>query len=112
MNTLMRHGNKGVTSSIYPDDEMPYITTDSYTDELGVVHPAGEKEPVEIITNPLAIPNSLKILCNGARNIVPSIGIVIVSFAKSSNLRRSLTVYLDITLKFQKSLSWESQRNC
>lgn len=52
-----RHGNKGVTSSIYPDDEMPYITTDSYTDELGVVHPAGEKEPVEIITNPLAIIN-------------------------------------------------------
>lgn len=53
----MRHGNKGVTSTILPDDEMPYITLDSYTDEQGVVHPAGEKEHVEMITNPLAIIN-------------------------------------------------------
>lgn len=57
MNTLMRHGNKGVTSTILPDDEMPYMTTETETDELGVVHPKGERERVEIITNPLAIIN-------------------------------------------------------
>lgn len=52
-----RHGNKGVTSTILPDDEMPYMTTETETDELGVVHPKGERERVEIITNPLAIIN-------------------------------------------------------
>ena len=34
-----------------------YLTTDVYTDEYGVVHPKGEKQLVEIITNPLAIIN-------------------------------------------------------
>ena len=36
---------------------MPYLTTESYTDEFGVVHPKGVKERVELITNPLAIIN-------------------------------------------------------
>lgn len=52
-----RHGNKGVTSTILPDDEMPFMTTETEIDELGVVHPKGERERVEIITNPLAIIN-------------------------------------------------------
>lgn len=36
---------------------MPYLTTETYTDEYGVVHPKGEKKRVELITNPLAIIN-------------------------------------------------------
>ena len=36
---------------------MMYLTSDTYTDEFGVVHPKGEKKVVEIITNPLAIIN-------------------------------------------------------
>ena len=52
-----RHGNKTVVSTIIPDDEMPYLTTDFYVDEYGVTHPKGERIPVELITNPLAIIN-------------------------------------------------------
>ena len=36
---------------------MPYLTTDTWTDEHGIVHPKGEVERVELITNPLAIVN-------------------------------------------------------
>lgn len=36
---------------------MPYLTTETYTDEYGVVHPKGVRERVELITNPLAIIN-------------------------------------------------------
>jgi hypothetical protein len=36
---------------------MPYLTTESYKDEYGVVHPKGVQERVELITNPLAIIN-------------------------------------------------------
>ena len=52
-----RHGNKTVVCSIWPDNEMPYLTTESYVDEYGVVHPKGVKERVDLITNPLAIIN-------------------------------------------------------
>ena len=52
-----RYGNKSVSSKIVPDNEMPYITSESYTDEYGVVHAKGEKIPIEVITNPLAIVN-------------------------------------------------------
>lgn len=52
-----RHGNKTVISAIWPDDEMPYITTESYRDEYGVIQPKGTKERVDLITNPLAIIN-------------------------------------------------------
>lgn len=36
---------------------MPYLTTESYTDEYGVMHAKGVRERVELITNPLAIIN-------------------------------------------------------
>lgn len=36
---------------------MPYLTTEVYKDEYGVVHPKGEQKRVELITNPLAIIN-------------------------------------------------------
>lgn len=52
-----RHGNKTVVCAIWPDDEMPYLTTETYTDEYGVVHPRGVQERVDLITNPLAIIN-------------------------------------------------------
>lgn len=52
-----RHGNKTVVCAIWDDDEMPYLTTDSYIDEYGVTHPKGVKERVDLITNPLAIVN-------------------------------------------------------
>jgi hypothetical protein len=52
-----RSGNKTVVSSIWPDEDMPYLTTDAYTDEHGVVHPRGEAERVDLITNSLAIIN-------------------------------------------------------
>ena len=54
---IPRHGNKTVVCSIWPDEEMPYLTTESYQDEYGVVHPKGVQERVELITNPLAIIN-------------------------------------------------------
>ena len=52
-----RHGNKTVISRIIPDDQMMYLTEDTFTDEYGVDHPKGERIPVELITNPLAIIN-------------------------------------------------------
>ena len=52
-----RSGNKTVICSIWPDEEMPYLTNDAYQDEFGVVHPRGPQERVELITNPLAIIN-------------------------------------------------------
>lgn len=52
-----RHGNKTVVCSIWRDEDMPYLTNETYTDEYGVVHPKGVRERVELITNPLAIIN-------------------------------------------------------
>ncbi len=52
-----RHGNKTVVCSIWKDDEMPYLTTETYKDEYGVVQPKGVRERVDVITNPLAIIN-------------------------------------------------------
>lgn len=52
-----RHGNKTVVCSIWPDEWMPYLTTEVYTDKYGVVHPKGVRERVDLITNPLAIIN-------------------------------------------------------
>lgn len=52
-----RHGNKTVVCAIWPDDEMPYLTTETYVDQYGVVKPKGVRERVELITNPLAIIN-------------------------------------------------------
>ena len=52
-----RHGNKTVVCSIWKDEWMPYLTTDTYTDEYGAVHPKGTAERVDLITNPLAIIN-------------------------------------------------------
>lgn len=52
-----RAGNKTVVSQIWDDDEMPYLTTEYTTDEYGVKHPAGVRERVDLITNPLAIIN-------------------------------------------------------
>ena len=52
-----RSGNKTVISSILKDSEMPFLTTDYYKDEYGVVHPKGPREIVDLITNPLAIIN-------------------------------------------------------
>ena len=52
-----RHGNKTVVCSIWEDDEMPYLVTDTYKDEHGVVHPSGVRERVDMITNPLAVVN-------------------------------------------------------
>ncbi len=52
-----RHGNKTVVCSIWPDNEMPYLTTESTTDQYGVVHAKGVRERCDLITNPLAIVN-------------------------------------------------------
>ena len=52
-----RHGNKTVICSIWSDDEMPYLTEETYVDEYGVVHPKGHRERVDLITNPLAFVN-------------------------------------------------------
>lgn len=52
-----RHGNKTVVCSIWPDKDMPYLTTETYKDEYGVVQPRGVRERVDLITNPLAIIN-------------------------------------------------------
>lgn len=52
-----RAGNKSIVSKIVPDEEMPYVTSESWTDEYGRVHAVGEKQRVEVITNPLAIIN-------------------------------------------------------
>lgn len=50
---VARMGNKTVTCGIWPDEHMPYLAEDSYTDEFGVHHPKGRIERVEIIRNPL-----------------------------------------------------------
>lgn len=52
-----RAGNKTVICSIWDDEEMPYLTTESHTDEYGIVHSKGVRERVDLITNPLAIIN-------------------------------------------------------
>ena len=52
-----RAGNKTVVCSIWPDDEMPYLTTETRKDEYGVDQPVGVRERVDVITNPLAIIN-------------------------------------------------------
>lgn len=52
-----RAGNKTVVCSIWPDEEMPYLTRDIKTDEYGLQHPVGPRERVDAITNPLAIVN-------------------------------------------------------
>lgn len=52
-----RAGNKTVVCKILPDDEMPYLATETYKDEYGVIHPRGPLERVDLITNPLAIIN-------------------------------------------------------
>lgn len=52
-----RFGNKTVVCVIVPDEEMPFVTSESYVDEYGVVHPAGERKYIELITNPLALIN-------------------------------------------------------
>lgn len=52
-----RHGNKTVICSIWPDDEMPYLTTEYEKDKYGVVHAKGIRERCDLITNPLAIVN-------------------------------------------------------
>lgn len=49
--------DKTVVCSIWPDEDMPYLVTDTYTDENGRVHPKGVRERVDLITNPLAIIN-------------------------------------------------------
>lgn len=54
---VLRWIDKTVICSIWPDEEMPYLATECYKDEYGVVHPKGEIERVELITNPLAIIN-------------------------------------------------------
>jgi len=52
-----RHGNKTVVCSIWPDEEMPYLTTEITRDADNVAHPKGVVERVDLITNPLAIIN-------------------------------------------------------
>lgn len=52
-----RHGNKTVVCSIWPDNEMPYLTEETYKDEYGVVQPKGVRERVDLVTNPLALIN-------------------------------------------------------
>lgn len=52
-----RHGNKTVVCSIWPNEEMPYLTTEVTYDEYNVAHPKGVIERVDLITNPLAIIN-------------------------------------------------------
>lgn len=52
-----RDGNKTVICQVWPDEHMPYLTTEIYTDEYNVVHPKGVRERVDLITNPNAIIN-------------------------------------------------------
>lgn len=52
-----RHGNKTVTCGIWKDEWMPYLTTEYYKDEYGIVHAKGVRERVDIITNPNAFVN-------------------------------------------------------
>ena len=52
-----RAGNKTVVSQVWRDEDMPYLTEATTTDEYGVKHPVGPAERVDLITNPLAIIN-------------------------------------------------------
>lgn len=52
-----RAGNKTVVCSIWDDEDMPYLTRETTTDEYGIQHPVGPRERVDAITNPLAIIN-------------------------------------------------------
>lgn len=52
-----RAGNKTVISQVWRDEDMPYLTEATTTDEYGVKHPVGPAERVDLITNPLAIIN-------------------------------------------------------
>lgn len=52
-----RAGNKTVCCSIWPDDEMPYLTTSITKDKYGNAEPVGVRERIDLITNPLAIIN-------------------------------------------------------
>lgn len=52
-----RAGNKTVVCSVWPDEWMPYLTTEIEKDKYGVVHPKGIRERVDLITNPLAFIN-------------------------------------------------------
>ena len=54
---MCEDNDKTVVCAVWDDEDMPYLTTDSYTDEYGVVHPKGVQERVDLITNPLAIVN-------------------------------------------------------
>lgn len=49
--------DKTVVCSIWPDEDMPYLTTEATRDEYGVLHAKGVRERVDLITNPLAIIN-------------------------------------------------------
>lgn len=52
-----RHGNKTVVCSVWPDEWMPYLTTETIKDQYGVVHAKGTVERVDMITNPLSFIN-------------------------------------------------------
>lgn len=52
-----RYGNKTVVCSVWPDEWMPYLTTEIETDQYGIVHPKGVVERVDLITNPIAFIN-------------------------------------------------------
>lgn len=49
--------DKTVVCKIVPDEEMPYLVTDTKVDKYGVTHPVGVRERCDLITNPLAIVN-------------------------------------------------------
>lgn len=53
----MKMSDKTVCCSIWPDEHMPYLVTDMYTDEYGVKHAKGPRERCDLITNPLAVIN-------------------------------------------------------
>lgn len=54
----VHEGNdKTVVCSIWPDEDMPYLTTEKTVDDYGVTHPRGVRERCDLITNPLAIVN-------------------------------------------------------
>lgn len=52
-----RYGNKTVVSTIWKDEDMPYIVDEVVEDKYGVKHAVGEKKRIDLMTNPLAIIN-------------------------------------------------------
>jgi len=60
---IRRYGNKTVISKILPDSEMPFLTREYHKDKYGVVHPDGNREIVDLITNPLALLNRAIPMC-------------------------------------------------